>query len=251
RREQLIDARGNLAKRRLGLIHLLNPSGGESAWSRDLVLNDAPELAAIELGDVKTHVVVALDKRPDLLQARLSVERGDLEIVRTRNGLLPKLDLFAALGGSRYANSFSGQDSADSDDTSYSAGITFQIPFSNRDAKARHELALLSSEEARAALRNMEQLVQVDVRSAYVDVERAEERVKATKATRELRDKTMRNEQEKFRVGRSTTFLVSQARRDMVASQIAEVEAIIEYRRALLDLHRLEGSLLPRRGIKV
>lgn len=45
--------------------------------------------------------------------------------------------------------------------------------------------------------------------------------------------------------------LVPQARRDMVASQIAEVEAIIEYRKALLDLYRLEGSLLIRSGINV
>ncbi|MFC1672236.1 TolC family protein, partial [Planctomycetota bacterium] len=84
-----------------------------------------------------------------------------------------------------------------------------------------------------------------------VDVQSTEERVKATRATRELREKTLSIEEEKFRVGRSTTFLVSQARRDVVASQIAEVEAVVRYRRALLDLYRLEGSLLQRRGIQL
>lgn len=251
RREQLIEARGNLAKRRLALIRLLNPSGGESVWNREVNLNDAPELSPIQLDGVKTYVQTALDQRADLLQARLQIRQGDLETVRTRNGLLPRLDLFVRLGGSRYASSFSGRNDEDGDDTSYGAGVNFEVPLGNRDARARHERALLSMEQAEASLRNMEQLVQVDVRSAYVDVERAEERVKATRATRELREKTLNNEQEKFRVGRSTMFLVSQARRDMVASQIAEVEAIIEYRKALLDLYRLEGSLLVRRGIRV
>jgi hypothetical protein len=50
-------------------------------------------------------------------------------------------------------------------------------------------------------------------------------------------------------VGRSTSFLVAQAQRDLVSSQIYEVEAVINYLKALVDLHRLEGSLLTRRGI--
>ncbi len=250
RREQLIEARGALAKKRLELIRLLNSSGDESAWNRELTLSDAPELPALKLDSVASHVKVALVERSDLNEARLQVKQGNLDIVRTRNGLLPRLDLFLSLGGSRYANSFSNQNDEDGSETSYTIGLTFEMPLGNRDARAEHERATLSLEQTKAALRNMEQLVQVDVRSAYVDVQSAEERVKATKATRELREKTLGIEEEKFRVGRSTSFLVSQARRDVVASQIAEVEAVVRYRRALLDLYRLEGSLLQRRGIE-
>ena len=251
RRVQLIEARGNFSKRRLNLIWLLSPPDIGSAWSLQVDLSDAPERTAAKLDTVETHVHVALRQRADLSQARLQVERGDLEIVATRNGLLPKLDFFVSLGGSRYAHSFSSRSDEDSDEVSYAAGIRFETAWGRRSARAQHERALLSKKLAEAALRNMEQLVQVDVRSAYVDVERAEERIKATRATRGLREKTLSNEQEKFRVGRSTTFLVSQAWRDSVASQIAEVEAVIQYRKALLDLFRLEGSLLARRGIEV
>ena len=251
RREQLIEARGNLAKRRLALIRLLDPSGWNAGWNRQIDLEDKPEVPVVRLKSVEKHVETALECRADILQARLQISRGDLEVTRTRNGLLPELDFFAALGGSRYANSFSDGNDEDGDGVSYTVGLQFEWPLFNRDAGARYERASLSMKQARAALRNMEQLVQVDVRSAYVDVERAGERVKATAATRELREKTLRNEQEKFRVGRSTTFLVSQATRDLTASRIAEVDAVIEYRKALLDLHRLDGSLLVRRGITV
>jgi outer membrane protein TolC len=130
-------------------------------------------------------------------------------------------------------------------------GLNFEMPLGNRSARASYERSQLSLEQARAALRNMEQLVQVDVRSACVDVESVAGQVKATAATRALREKTLDTEREKFRVGKSTTLLVSQAARDALASQIAESEAIVAYRKALLALYRLEGSLLARRGIAV
>ena len=50
-------------------------------------------------------------------------------------------------------------------------------------------------------------------------------------------------------MGRSTNFLVSQAQRDLLESQISEVRATVDYLTALIDLHRLDGSLLERRGI--
>jgi outer membrane protein TolC len=51
-------------------------------------------------------------------------------------------------------------------------------------------------------------------------------------------------------VGRSTAFLVSQAQRDLLSSQIAEVRAVANYLKALVALYTLEGSLLERRGIE-
>ncbi|TFH17092.1 MAG: TolC family protein [Lentisphaerales bacterium] len=251
RLEQLIEARANLAKSRLVMIRHLNPGGGDSAWSRELVLTDPPELAKVDLAPVEVCVETAMTERTDLNEARLRLAQGELEVVRTKNGLLPRLDLFMLIGGSRYANSFSTDTDQNADEIAYSAGLSFEIPLGNRGASAQHDYAMLSMKQAHAALRNMEQLVQVDVRSAHIDVGRAEERVNAARATRELREKTLGNEQEKFQVGRSTMFLVSQATRDLVASQIGEIEAVIKYRRALLDLYRLDGSLLTRKGIAV
>ena len=50
-------------------------------------------------------------------------------------------------------------------------------------------------------------------------------------------------------MGKSTSFLVAQAQRDLLASRIAEVRAIVNYLKALIDLYRQDGSLLERRGI--
>ncbi|MBW2638354.1 MAG: TolC family protein [Deltaproteobacteria bacterium] len=250
RREGLINARSALGKTRLQLLRLLNPPG-KKLWSRDLVILDQPVAPDVILDDVEDHVGVALRMRPDLNQARLQVLRGDLEIVRTKNGVLPKLDFFINLGKTGYAGAFN-RSVNDIDGNSYDilAGINLQYPVLNRDARARHRESLLSRKQADESVKNMAQLVQVDVRSAYIEVSRSGEQIAATTATRTLQEEKARIEMEKFRVGKSTTLLVAQAQRDLLASRIGETEAIANYLKSLVELYRLEGSLLERRGIE-
>jgi outer membrane protein TolC len=45
--------------------------------------------------------------------------------------------------------------------------------------------------------------------------------------------------------------LVAQAQRDLLETRIAESQAIVDYRIALVGLYRAEGSLLDRRGVAI
>jgi len=249
RRQNLIDARSLMATTRLRLLRLLNPPS-LNLWNQDLLLLNQPAVPEIKLDDVAPHVEVALRMRPDLNQARLGVLRNDLEIVKTKNGLLPRLDLFINLGKTGYSDSFGGSVSDISKDGyDLLAGVRFEYPPRNRDARARRERADVRREQAAEALENLAQLVQLDVRSAYIETNRAKEQIYATAATRQFQEESLRIETEKFRVGRSTNLLVAQAQRDLLSSQISEIRAVVTYLKALVDLHRLEGSLLERRGI--
>jgi len=129
------------------------------------------------------------------------------------------------------------------------AGLNFVYPVRNRASRARHTRAVISKQQSIKALENLIQLAQVDIRTAYVEVDRTHEQITATAATRESQEEKLRVETEKFRVGKSTSLLVAQAQRDLVASQIAEIQAITNYFKSLVSLYRLEGSLLHRRGI--
>ena len=245
----LINARSDTKTTRLRLLRLLNPTGAD-IWNREVDLIHQPTLPEIKLEDVDRHVSVALRMRPVLNQARLDVISDDLEIVKTKNGLLPLMDLFVTLGTTGYADSFGGSFS-DINGDSYDAlvGAEFQYPIYNRDAKARYQRSLLSREQAEKALANLSQLVEVDVRAAYIEVNRAKQQVTASKATRIFDEEKVRIETEKFRVGRSTNLLVARAQRDLLISRINEVQAIANYLKALINLYRLDGSLLERRGI--
>ena len=91
--------------------------------------------------------------------------------------------------------------------------------------------------------------MEVDVRTAHIDVDRTKQQIAASSATRRFDEEKLRTETEKLRVGRSTSYLVAQAQRDLLSSRIAEVRALVNYIKALIDLYRLDGSLLERRGI--
>ena len=251
RRQSLINARSTMATTRLRLLRLLNPPGSE-LWKREITLLSHPVMPDEKLENVVTHVELALRMRPDLNQARLGLQRDELEIVKTKNGLLPKMDLFITLGKTGYADSFGGTASnIDEDYYDFAAGIRFNYPLRNRESEALHRRSLLRRDQSAEALENLAQLAELDVRSAYIEVNRAKEQISASKATRELQEEKLRIETEKFRVGRSTNFLVSQAQRDLLLSQIAEVRAFANYLQALVDFYRLEGTLLARRGVVI
>ena len=196
-------------------------------------------------------MALALQMRPDLNQAKLQWQRDELEIVKTKNGLLPRLDLFLTLGKTGYADSFghSVDNIFHNNDYDILGGVTFGMSPLNRGEKARHLRAVVTRNQARDAINNLAQLVEVDVRTAYLEIIRTQEQVAATGATRKLQEEKFNVEAEKFRVGKSTSLLVAQTQRDLLVSQIAEIEAVASYIKSFVELYRLEGSLLERRGI--
>jgi outer membrane protein len=247
--QALIEARAAQETIHLQLLRLLNPPG-PGLWQRSIELVHQPTLPEITLEAVEQYVAVAQGMRPVLNEARLQLMRGDLEIVKTGNGLLPLMELFVTLGKSGYADSF-GRSVDRIDEDSYDAlgGVRLAYPFFNRDARAQHRRAQLSRDQAQKALDNLDQLVEVDVRAAYIEVDRTKQQISATSVTRRFDEEKLRTETEKLRVGKSTSFLVAQAQRDLLVSRISEVQALANDLKALIDLYRQDGSLLERRGI--
>jgi len=249
RRENLINARSALDKARLALLRLISPPGGD-ALGRDVLIQQQPVAVQIPLDKVEDHLQVAYRMRPDLNQARLQVKSGDLQIVKTRNGLLPQLDLFITLGKTGYADSFSdswGDISSQSYDLT--VGLTGQYQLTNRTAKAQYLQSVLGRDQSVEALNNLTQLVELDVRNSYIEIVRLQEQVAATAVSRKLQEVSLQTETEKFRIGRSTSLQVAQVQRDLLVSQIAEIQAVVGYLKGFVELYRLEGSLLSRRGI--
>ncbi|MBN1226013.1 MAG: TolC family protein [Deltaproteobacteria bacterium] len=248
--QELINARSLQESARLKLLRLLNPLG-DSLWSRDVILVHPPVLPNIELDEVQSHVSLATSIRPEINQAKLEIKQKDLEIVRTKNGLLPRMDLFISLGKTGYSDSFVNS-ANDISEENYDVmiGVNLEYPLFNRDARAQHQRSLLRRDQAEMALKNLTQLIELDVRNAYIEVNRTREQISASTATRRFEEEKLRVETEKFRVGHSTNFFVAQAQRDLLLSKINEVQSVVDFLKALIQFYRLEGSLLERRGIK-
>ncbi len=247
--QALIEARSNMEDRRLRLLRLMNPVGDDSF---DLVIESSspPDTDIAPISDVADRTRLALRMRPDLNESRLRLEQKRLETIVTRNGVLPRLELFAALGKTGYGDTF-GEPYEDLDGDNYDAtvGIRFSHYLHNRAAEGRHRAAEASRAQAAAAVANLEQIVRLDVRLAINEIKRARQQIAASKVTRELQEQTLRAEQQRFGVGARTALDVARAQRDLLESQNREVEALIAYRVALVQLYVAEGSLLERRGI--
>ncbi|UCE18251.1 MAG: TolC family protein [Gemmatimonadota bacterium] len=250
RREAMIDAQSRYEQARLHFLFLLNLPQ-ERNWDIIPLPLDRPFVPVDTLDTIQNHEHLGLKYRADLQQAQLNLRRNELDIAQTRNGLLPRLDVFITLGRTTYAQSF-GESLPDVKSPFYdiSAGVNFEFPLPNRQARAHHARAQYTQDQLELALSNMEQLVRWDVRSAYIEVLRSRQQIEATLVARDLQEKKLLAEQEKFRVGKSTNFLVLQAQRDFVASQLDEARAKVAYLDALVDLYVQEGTLLERRGIE-
>ncbi|MDR3200224.1 MAG: TolC family protein [Spirochaetales bacterium] len=254
RKKDLIGAEGDAETSRLRFVQLVNPKrSGEAGafWDRSVVLKDSPSQPDFNLDTAASHVELGLKSRPDLAQARLSMEKGELEVVRTSNGLLPRLDVFVALGATGYASSFGGAAGNIFDDkTRLTGGVTFTWPLGSVAERAQSRRAEYSRMQLEEALNNMELSVELDIRTAYVDVQRFRESIIASAETARLQEENLKAERQKFSVGRSTSFSVAQAERNLLEARIAEVESVVNYLKAILGLYKKEGTLLERRGVE-
>lgn len=252
RREQaLIAARSLKEERRVRLLRLVDPDPS-GRLDRRIRAVSKPEIAPQPITDLNERLDLAEKLRPDLNEARLQLQRNRLETIVTRNGLLPRLDFFIAVGKTGFADTFSDSFRELSGGTyDFSAGVGLRHFLGNRAAKGRDTAARATREQSAAAVENLRQLVRFEVRLAANEVERAREQISASKVTRVFQEQTLKAEMERFDVGLSTGLLVAQAQRDLLLSRIEEVRSVVNYRVALANLYLAEGSLLERRGIQL
>jgi len=249
REQALINAKSRFEESRLRLLFYIH-QGQDRQY--DLQIKTTSTAVSKPETDITPidHLQLADQSRSDLQEARLRMKQHRLEIVKTRNGILPRLDLFISLGKTGYADSFSDSFRAMNDSTyDFSVGIRFSRTLGNRTAQARDSAARVGLKQVQEALENMRQIIQRDVRIALNDLDRVKQQITATRVTRMHQEESLKAEQERFEAGTSTGLLVAQTQRDLLASHILEVEAIINYRKSLVGLYLAEGSLLERRGI--
>lgn len=250
RRQALIDGRARAQQLEATLLRRIEPRGASFRDRRIKATSPVTTEPGTE-PEAPEHVALAVARRAELNEARLQLARDELEVVATRNGLLPRLDLFVTLGQTGYADSFGDawRRADDSDSYDLSAALEFEYPLGNRAAEAEHRRSRAQVRQAEASIANLRRLVSADVRSAVLEVERAAAQIEATAATLALQEQALSAEQARFEVGRSTSLLVAQAQRDLLQAQLDRSDAFIAYRQALIDLYRLDGTLLTRRLI--
>jgi outer membrane protein TolC len=248
RQKNMIAAEAAFIQKKYQLAYYTHDS--LSKWNRPVLLID--QTPKPEYPDsITLHIKAAYKYRPDLRQIVLTKDRGGITLVQTRNGLLPKLDLFIALSGTAYAESFGNVFSGVPDNQNeIAAGLSFSFPVTNGAAREKYNKEQLNQKQLTLSIDNMTRLVELDVRIAWVELEKTFKQLEAAKVTRELQEEKLAAEQVKLGAGKSTEYFVLQAQRDLIAAQLEEVRADVAYVNARTDLFVKDGTLLERRGVK-
>lgn len=249
RDQSMIDVKSQAEVLRLKLLRLMNPGESRNFWSNEIVASQTPEAPSYDVTDVDRIISLAMEKRPDLKQARLSILKGDIDLVTTKNGLLPYLEFFVNLGNTGYSNTFlSSMSDVFDDASSYSLGLNYKYTPGRRSQRSRLAQSILRKEQLDESMANMTILAQEEVLGKVIELKRSFSQLDASRATLALQEEKLRTETEKYRVGKSTALNVAQAQRDLLKSKVDDAAAIYNCHKAIISLERSIGILAEHSG---
>ena len=100
-------------------------------------------------------------------------------------------------------------------------------------------------------MRQQEIQIAQEVRAAVREVDTNRRRIDASRVARELEEERLDAEQKKFEVGMTTSYFIVQAQRDLAQARANELQAIIDYNKAIVAVERARGTLAERARVTV
>jgi outer membrane protein TolC len=250
--EQVLMAEKSIRDQEDQLRRLLNP--GEEDLRHDVRLTpaDAPVIV-LEPISLQEAIDTAIDQRPEIIQAKKNVESGELNKRFARNQLLPTLSFQGSLGlnglGGNYGDSVNSNFSGDF--YNYGAGLVLSYTLGNRSAVSAYNKRQLEARNAEAALESVRQQIIVGVREAVRRVQTDFKRIETTRSARIMAEKQLQAEQERLKVGLSTTRFVLDFQRDLATAQGNELRATVDYNKSLSNLARHKATTLDRYNLQL
>ncbi|MCM2264713.1 MAG: TolC family protein [Desulfuromonadales bacterium] len=204
--------------------------------------------------DYHTSITRAFELRPEYMasQQRLSQER--VRLAYAENQRWPELDLKASYGlnGLNYDRSDAWDDMESSDYDTWSVGVELRIPLFG-DEKTASELAQVKQRKRKALLemKAIEVALANAVNTAIRNLKSTTEQADYSASVAKLNNRLLEVELLRLNAGKSNSRLVLEKEDDFRSAREAELEALIDQRKAVLELEMAEGSLLSRYNIDV
>jgi outer membrane protein len=223
-----------------------------------------------------------LSNRAELAESRIDLNSRDLSSKAVRNALLPTLDAFAYYGGSGVGGNINpacqisaiscfnpatapppfvnggpvGYGSTlnqlvNSTAPDKGVGLTLSIPLRNREAQANQVRAELEYRQAQVRLHQLENQVRIEVRNAEFDVKQNRAAVESAQYAVDFARQTLDADQQKLKVGLTTTTAILQDASVLTTSESNLVSAKAAYEKSRIELDRATGLLLDHSGINV
>ena len=250
--EQILVAEKAIRDQEDQVRRLLNPAEEDLRQDLRLAPTDAPA-TALEPLSLQEAIDIAMERRPEILQAGKNIDTSEINVKFAKNQLLPTLSLQGTMGlaglGSDYNDSV--KKNFGGDFYNYGAGLVLSYPLGNRSAYSTYNKRQLEARNAQATLQSIRQQVIVGVREAVRRVQTDFKRIETTRSARIMAEKQLQAEQERLKVGLSTTRFVLDFQRDLATAQGNELRAIIDYNKSLSNLARNKATTLERYQLQI
>ena len=252
---------------------LIAGNRNDQIWSDALVPTDSVKLK-IPRTSLNDALSLALDNRPELELNRVAGEINKLDEKLYREQDKPKVDLTASYsttgvyGGFNdgFESPFPGEATPEQMATirsftggiqngfsdillnrypTYRVGITFNLPlFGNKTTKANLGRTLVQADKLKIQRKQLEQLIQLDVRNALQSLRTAEARLRSAAISRENSEKQYASEKRKLDAGLSDIYKVLQRQTALMNARSAELQAQTELNKSIAELQRATGNSL-------
>jgi outer membrane protein len=262
RRENLIRAQAAADDAEDALRRLIVNANDLSFWKARLEPVEEPTVIGV-LPNIDAAVEKALSARYDIARAGEDLERQRETIAFLDNQRLPDIRLETSYRGSGLAGtqflrsggfpgsivgtqnrSFAdalGQVFTD-DYPTWSVGLTVSYPLGRSFEAAGLTRAKVEREQTAQRLASLRIEAAETVRRAGRQIRSTAERIEAARAGASLAQERLDTEQRRFNVGLSTTFLVTQAQRDLLEAQVNLLQTTLDHESALVNFEAVQQA---------
>jgi outer membrane protein len=217
---------------------------------------------ADDIPPLRQLVATAMAKRPDVAVSKIRDKTLEISALGTENPLLPSLNVTAqaldrgfagtyqpSSGGppDRYFNGGFGNAAGQilrRDFPSESVQLTFSASLGNRGSQADYGIDQLQLRQSAVSGQRDANAIVVAISNQLIALRQARAKYSATVNTRELQERLLTAEQQRFSFGNSNASKVIIAQRALGAAQTSEIDALNAYAHARGSLDQVMGLTL-------
>ncbi len=262
RRESLIRANTAAEDAEDRLRRLIMDPADASFWRTRVDPIDTPAGRG-PLPDVDAAVANALSGRYDLARAGNELENARTNVDFLSNQRLPDVRLETSyrgsgLGGTEFLRTggFPGvvtgtrnRSFGDAlgqaftpDYPTWSFGVTVSYPLGRSYEEASLARADIERRQVEQRIASLRLQAAETIRQAVRQIQSGAERVDAARAGATLAQQRFESEQRRFEVGLSTTFLVTQAQRDLLQAEVSLLQTMLDYQSSLVNFEAVQQA---------
>lgn len=189
----------------------------------------------------------AVTQRPELIEAKINVEKQNITLKYDLNQVFPELDLTGTYGRNAISESLGNtfDDLRQGDHSYYSYGAFISIPLGgNISARNQRKADKSTLKQLLLSLKQTEQNIVIAVDNDVGSVRSTLQQVHATHDARVYAEDALAAERKKLENGKSTSFIVLQLISNLTTAKVAEVQALANYNIAVAQLSLDEGNTI-------